>query len=307
VNFSKWLFRGFGAALAFLVLGLGRAQSPSGSPSPIGELVNVGSYRIHLYCAGAGEPAVIITGAGYSFDWSLVQPEVAKFTRVCAYDHSGTTWSDSGPRDTCSLRVSEIHAALQREHILGPYVLVGHSLGALVSRLYAAKYASEVAGMVMVDHATQFVKIGLSQGRSAAPGILPSSRGLPPVAKIRPDPDADFQKLPEPDYQLHLWADAQPRFAQVMKRDLEMVSECSDEVEAATQNKAVPLGDRPLVAVSQPATEGLHEQLLALSSDSKLVVAAGSGHSVMLDRPDVVIEAIREAVDAARNHARLKQ
>ena len=215
---------------------------------------------------------------------------------------------DSGPRDTCSLRVSEIHAALQREHTLGPYVLVGHSLGALVSRLYAAKYASEVAGMVMVDHATQFVKIGLSPGRSAAPGrILPSSRGLPPVAKIRPDPDADFQKLPEPDYQLHLWADAQPRFAQVMKRDLEMVSECSDEVEAATQNKAVPLGDRPLVAVGQPATEGLHEQLLALSSDSKLVAAAGSGHSVMLDRPDVVIEAIREAVDAVRNHARLKQ
>ena len=92
VSFSKWLFGGLGVALAFLALGLGRAQSSSGSPSPIGELVNVGSYRVHLYCAGAGEPAVMTTGAGYSFDWSLVQPEVAKFTRVCAYDHSGTAW-----------------------------------------------------------------------------------------------------------------------------------------------------------------------------------------------------------------------
>jgi pimeloyl-ACP methyl ester carboxylesterase len=174
--------------------------------------------------------------------------------------------------------------------------------------LYAAKYSGEVGGMVIVDHATQLVKIGLGAGRSAAPDILPPSRGLPSLAQIRPIPDADFQKLPQRDYELHLWADAQPRLAQVMKRNQEMVSECSDEVKAAgTQNEAVPLGDRPLVAVSQPATKGLHEQLLTLSSDSKLVVAANSGHSVMVDRPDVVIEAIREVVDAVRNHARLKR
>jgi pimeloyl-ACP methyl ester carboxylesterase len=307
MRFSEWLFGGLVAALAFCAIGLGRAQSSNGNPAPIGELVNIGSYRVHLYCTGAGEPAVIITGAGYSFDWSLVQPEVAKFTRVCAYDNWGTAWSDSGPRDTCSLRVSETRAALQHEHIPGPYVLVGHSLGALVSRLYAAEYAGEVAGMVIVDHATQLEKIGLSPDRSAAPGILPSSRGLAPLAEIRPSPDADFQKLPEPDYQLHLWADAQPRFAQVMKRNLEMVSDCINEVKAATQNEAVPLGARPLVTVSQPATKRLHEQLLMLSSDSEFVLAVNSGHSVMVDRPDVVIEAIREVVNAVRSHARLKR
>ena len=58
-------------------------------PPPIGKLVDVGGYRVHLYCTGSGSPAVVIVGAGFSFNWGLVQPEVAKFTQVCSYDHSG--------------------------------------------------------------------------------------------------------------------------------------------------------------------------------------------------------------------------
>jgi len=120
---------------------------------PLGKLIDVGGYRVHLYCIGSGSPAVVIVGAGYSFDWVLVQPDVSKFTQVCAYDHSGIAWSDPGPTDSCSLRVSEVHSALKNAKISGPFVLVGHSLGALVARLYAAKYADDVAGMVIVDHA----------------------------------------------------------------------------------------------------------------------------------------------------------
>jgi pimeloyl-ACP methyl ester carboxylesterase len=151
MGIPKWLVA---AALVFLILGRGRTQTPDGAPQPLGRMVDVGGYRVHLYCIGSGSPTVVITGAGYSFDWGLVQPEVAKFTRVCAYDHSGVAWSDPGPMDKCSLRVGEIHSALKNANITGPYVLVGHSLGALVSRLYASKYEGEVAGMVIVDHAT---------------------------------------------------------------------------------------------------------------------------------------------------------
>jgi len=104
-------------------------------PPPIGKLVDVGGYRVHLYCTGSGSPTVVIVGAGFSFNWGLVQPEVAKFTQVCSYDHSGIGWSDSGPKDSCSLRVTEVHTALKSEGIKGPYVLVGHSLGGLVARV----------------------------------------------------------------------------------------------------------------------------------------------------------------------------
>ena len=125
-------------AIVMLVLLLrifGAAQTEVGTPPPLGRLVDVGGYRVHLYCVGTGIPTVVITGAGYSFDWGLVQPEVAKFTRVCVYDHSGVAWSDAGPKDTCSLRVGEVHAAITNAKFDGPYLLVGHSLGALVSRL----------------------------------------------------------------------------------------------------------------------------------------------------------------------------
>src|ERR1700693_2359389 len=74
------------------------------SPAPLGQLVDVGGYRVHLYCTGSGSPTVVIIGAGFSFDWGLVQPEVARTTQMCSYDHSGTAWSDDGPTDSCSLR-----------------------------------------------------------------------------------------------------------------------------------------------------------------------------------------------------------
>jgi pimeloyl-ACP methyl ester carboxylesterase len=150
------------------------AQNP---PLPLGKLVDVGGYRVHLYCSRAGSPTVVIVGGGFSFDWGLVQPEVAKFTQVCSYDHSGIGWSDSGPKDSYSLRVSEVHAALKNAGIKGPYVLVGHSLGALVARLYAGRYPDEVVGMVFVDHA---VHLGVT-----FIAILMTIRRLLPLRRLR--------------------------------------------------------------------------------------------------------------------------
>lgn len=102
-------------------------------PTPIGKLVDVGGYRVHLYCVGTGSPTVVILGAGYSFDWGLVQPQIAGITQICAYDHSGSAWSDEGPKDSCALRVQEVHSALKNAGIAGPYVLVGHSIGAVIA------------------------------------------------------------------------------------------------------------------------------------------------------------------------------
>jgi len=311
------------AALVVLILESGRTQAQDGAPQPLGRLVDVGGYRVHLYCVGSGSPTVVITGAGYSFDWSLVQPEVAKFTRVCAYDHSGIAWSDPGPADSCSLRIGEIHAALRTAEIKGPYVLVGHSLGALVSRLYASKRPDEVAGMVIVDHATAglipaggasprpglYVLRERSGAPPAAPDPLsPGAKGAPPrlPPATSPDRNAGFEKLPERDYRLHVWANSLPGLPEVMKKNAETATACAAEVAAATQNQTSPLRDKPFIAVSAPGSSPLHTRLLDLSFNSKQVVAANSDHYVMVDRPDVVIDAIREVVEAAQNHTSLK-
>jgi pimeloyl-ACP methyl ester carboxylesterase len=96
---------------------------------------------VHLYCTGSGSPTVVVVGGGFSFDWGLVQPEVARFTRICTYDPSGTAWSDPAPRDDpktvpgCAKRVAEIHEVLSRASISSPYVITGFSIGGLYGRL----------------------------------------------------------------------------------------------------------------------------------------------------------------------------
>lgn len=245
-------------------------QSSAGAQDhpPIGKLIDVGGYRVHLYCIGSGSPAVVIVGAGYSFDWALVQPDVSKFTQVCAYDHSGIAWSDPGPTASCSLRVSEVHSALNNAKILGPFVLAGHSLGALVARLYAAKYADEVAGMVIVDHAFRGrLVLPPENSPPSSPPPPPPPTGSGNVPTGAPDPNRGFEKLPAVDYQLHMWANSLPGFSKTMQRNVQMAPECSSDVEEASRNKAVPFSDKPLIVLRTAASilgyEDLQKSLLA--------------------------------------------
>jgi hypothetical protein len=132
---TKLFFHSLTLQLLVAVPNVALTQTAGGTqqtPPPIGKLVDVGGYRVHLYCVGTGNLTVVNLGAGYSFDWGLVQPKIAAITQVCAYDHSGSAWSDKSPKDSCALRVQEVHAALKNAGIAGPYVLVGHSLGGVV-------------------------------------------------------------------------------------------------------------------------------------------------------------------------------
>jgi pimeloyl-ACP methyl ester carboxylesterase len=119
-----------------------------------GHLVQVGSIRMNIDCSGQGSPTVILesSSGGPSVDWLRVQPEVAKFSRVCSYDRAGYGWSDSGPKPRSSLQIArELEQLLRAAGERSPYVLVGHSMGGYNIRVYTSQYPSEVAGMVFVD------------------------------------------------------------------------------------------------------------------------------------------------------------
>ena len=279
------------------------------TPQPLGKLVDVGGYRVHLYCTGSGSPAVVIVGAGFSFNWGLVQPEVAKFTQVCSYDHSGIGWSDSGPKDSCSLRVSEVHTALKNTGIKGPYVLVGHSLGGLVARVYAGQYPDEVAGIVFVDHALLMLSgppSGDAKALPPTPPPMPSSPSGGSVA-IGMEGDPNFSKLSARDRELHLWALAQPRNQKALQANHEIIPGCTAAADAVSKEHPHPLGDKPLVDVDTNDSAGatLQNELLSLSRNSKEMTADNSGHFVIIDRPDVVTDAIRRVVQSVRDHAKL--
>jgi len=261
------------------------------TPPPLGELVDVGGYKVHFYCTGQGSPTVMITGAGFSFDWGLVQPEVAKFTRVCTYDVAGTAWSDAGPPPTCAVRVKEIHSLLQKSE--GAYVLVGLSIGALVARLYADQYPKAVAGMVIVDHAF------LDPERKSAPPAVDENGVTRPVLIFQTPIDATvedishFEKLPERNRQMHRWAMS----LNPLRPTVEVARECAAQVKPS-------LGTMPLAVIStgnqDAAYKRLQQELLKLSPNSRQHMATGSMHAVEIDQPEVVIEAIREIADKVR-------
>jgi pimeloyl-ACP methyl ester carboxylesterase len=123
-----------------------------------GRLIEIGAgqggCRLHLHQQGAGAPAVVLESgiAGSSLSWSLVQPKIAEFTRVCSYDRAGLGWSDpcTEPR-TVPRMVSELATLLERANVPPPYILVGHSFGGLLIRAYAHLRPQEVAGLVFVD------------------------------------------------------------------------------------------------------------------------------------------------------------
>src|SRR5207248_6813555 len=92
-------------------------------------------------------------GSGdFSFIWSLVQPSVARFTRICTYDRAGSAWSEPGPNPRTFQQITtELHTALRNAKIKAPYVLVGQSYGGFPARAFARYYPKEVVGMVLVD------------------------------------------------------------------------------------------------------------------------------------------------------------
>jgi pimeloyl-ACP methyl ester carboxylesterase len=119
-----------------------------------GRRVAAGGHRLRLRVLGAGSPTVVLESHGMAplEAWAKVQPQVAAFSRVVAYDHAGYWGSRSGPRPRDARRiVEELHTALGKAGIAPPYVLVGHSFGGPYVRVFAAHYPRAVAGLVLVD------------------------------------------------------------------------------------------------------------------------------------------------------------
>jgi pimeloyl-ACP methyl ester carboxylesterase len=272
---------------------------------------------------------------GSSISWSLIQPEVARLTRACSYDRAGFGWSEAGPMPRTAGRVAdELRVLLDRGGVPPPFVLVGHSFGGLVMRIFAARHRSEVAGLVLVDPAhpedwvrpagKEQVKIdrGLRLCRSGATaarfgaarfvnglvtiGLFGVARGLARVVSrgrlSREDEGilAPLWKLP-PEARKPLrqfWT--QEQFFAALASQIASISTSAAE----TLEVAGSYGDLPLVTISStdPGDYRLRQQdaLARLSRRGRHLVASNSGHWIPLDQPQVVIDAIREVLADAK-------
>jgi pimeloyl-ACP methyl ester carboxylesterase len=300
---------------------------------PPGQIVDVGGYRLHINCQGEGRPTVVIDAAAgdFSAGWAEVQREVARFTRVCAYDRAGLGWSERSPNPpTARHAVEDLHSLLSRADIEGPYVLVGHSLGGLYARLYAHEYPADVAGMILVDasHEEQFLRFPEAYRQASEKSVQQIVMGLRVpqllnsigVLALSPDdyPDQFLPPLPESavePYKAVIVSDT--RYFETLIGEYASLEESMAQVRAA---QIASLGDIPLVVLTRglptdPAAVGmpaevveqadavwdeLQVELAALSSNGEQVIAQQCGHYVHLDQPELVIDAIRTVVEAAR-------
>jgi pimeloyl-ACP methyl ester carboxylesterase len=309
-----------------------------------GRLVDVGGFRLHLHISssgsgsgsGSGSPAVVMDAAlaGSSISWSLIQPEVSRLTRACSYDRAGFGWSDAGPMPRTAGRIAdELRVLLDRGGVSPPFVLVGHSFGGLVMRIFAARYRNDVSGLVLVDPAhpedwvtpapKEQIKIdrGIRLCRSGAMaarfgaarlvsalvtlGLFGVARGLATIVSrgglSREDEGvlAPFWKLP-PETRKPLrkfWT--QEKFFAALGSQIASISTSAAETLAAS---AGGYGDLPLVTISStnPGDYRLRQQeaLARLSHRGRHVVASNSSHWIPLDQPQVVIDAILEVLNA---------
>jgi pimeloyl-ACP methyl ester carboxylesterase len=120
--------------------------------------IAVGGHQLRMHISGQGNPAVVFEGGGSGGAgapleaWVLVQPAVSKFARTVSYDRAGIGWSAPGPKPRDARQVArELHTALLNAHVAPPYILVGHSFGGPLNRVFAGMYPDEVVGMVLVD------------------------------------------------------------------------------------------------------------------------------------------------------------
>jgi pimeloyl-ACP methyl ester carboxylesterase len=268
---------------------------------PPGHLVDIGGYRLHLWCTGDGAPAVILdTGLGGSTpDWGFVQPDVARFTRVCSYDRAGMGYSDPGPSPRTARRIaSELAELLARSGIGGPVVLVGASIAGFDVRLFASDHPDRAAGLVLVDasHEDQAHEVprmarlvpllstigvlrllGISFGQRVE-SLAPSVRQFARATSFRA---AGYQAAAD---------------------EIIHIRESASEVRSSRRKLTIPV---LVVTGGQGADENwrqLQRDQASLSERGCLVIAQQSGHVVSVDQPDVVVNAIRTVVETARGH-----
>ena len=318
-----WIVRGLLAIVvlivALLALGYGYEAVAESNDSraypPPGQMIDVGGYRLHLYCTGEGSPTVILDALqpGTVSNWVWIQPEIAKSTRVCAYDRAGLGWSELGPepRDA-QQNTRELETLLQNAGITGPYVLVGHSLGGLYTRVFAGQHPDEVQGMVLIDssHPDGWQREGIPEGVGMnkdmlAMGPTAARFGMMRFVSFFPiDPDLPAQQQGE----LRAFYQT-PKFAEISRQ-----VDAAFPAILAQGREVTTLGDIPLVVVTRGDVDAADEshalarelqiELSQLSSNSSYRVVEGATHTSLVNNPDhaqSVITAIHDVLESIRS------
>ena len=281
---------------------------------PPGKMIAIDGNRMHINAAGTGSPTVILeAGLGaMSSGWGWIQPEIEKFTRAVSYDRAGLGWSDADPAHPSALLIARrLHRLLQASGITGPFVLVGHSMGGLLVRVFANLYPEEVAGMVLVDasHPDQHKRHPaiwrhMHSGFTMLKKIPLLTRfGYVRLVRLFHSQAAGLPARQRSESEIFLSSHRHLRAT--LNESLAWNTLCA-EVRCSRG-----LGIKPLAVVSAgkdvlPGAADLQVELAALATTSTHRVVDGATHVTLVTHRDhamSVVEAIRQVVEQARKPA----
>jgi pimeloyl-ACP methyl ester carboxylesterase len=283
---------------------------------PPGRLVDVGGYHMHIHCIGQGNPTVVLTsGAGsFSAEWSVVQPQLAQTTRVCAVDRAGLGWSEPGPAPRTPVRIAdELYTLLGHAGEPGPYVLVAHSAGGKHARLFAQRHLQDTAGIVLIDPRSEYIEDHMTAAeadaeRTGQQGFYRMVAGMRSVGLIRltwaplwPSMLPVTAKLPY---------DVRGTLGVLQSRPGHIATTQAENASAAVDNdqlRGAALGDIPLVVLGagtsvehKPHWRESLEYQAGLSTNSRLAIIPSSDHSIHWEAPALVVSTVHDVVEAAR-------
>jgi pimeloyl-ACP methyl ester carboxylesterase len=303
----RWTKRIFVVPGGFLVIAtlscatfqwLATRQDLAATPPP-GQLVDIGGYRLHLWCTGDGAPAVILDAGlgGTSAGWGFVQPDVARFTRVCSYDRAGMGYSDSGPSPRTARRIAkELAELLAGSGIAGPVVLVGESIAGFNARMFASDHPEHAAGLVLVDASHE-------DDAHEVPGIARFVPLLSTIGVFRLLGVSFGQPIESLAPPVRRYARATMFRAsgyQAAADEIIHIRETISEVKGSRRRLTIPV---LVVTGAGGADENwrrLQQDQASLSERGCLITAQQSGHVVAIDQPQVVVDAIRTVVEIVR-------
>ncbi len=286
-----------------------------------GEMIDVGTHKMHINCIGEGSPSVIIDSGigGFSLEWIRIQNNLAEDVRICSYDRAGYGWSEPGPKPRTTAQISfELKKLLTEANIPGPYLMVGHSFGGYNIRYFANLFPDEVAGMVFVDasHPEQFNTEEFKRVRKEAETKQFKRKNSFSVRTIRPVIANNFPaENKRTAYMLML----------TLKSKMTLIDELDNmEFSAQELNRHEELGNYhfPVVVITRgkrvwPHTDmgdrreqqwlWLQSDLNNISSQSYHFIARNSGHIVHLDEPELVSTNIMFALERARTYQKQRE
>jgi pimeloyl-ACP methyl ester carboxylesterase len=285
---------------------------------PPGNLIDVGGFKMHIYCMGEGDPTVVLEAmsGGTSAHWGWIQPEVAKEAKVCVYDRAGFGWSEPDPEPQSLARtVRNLHTLLVNANINKPYILVGHSVGGVYIRQFAADYPDEVIGMVLMDEAVPQQFERYPEMFKEGDDYLRTSTVFPALARLGVfhlyfslGGKMGFADLPEPQKSEVKAFWSSPEYFVAQRAEIAAGRELWGQA-----LKLGKLGDLPLMIISRGLGldddwPNYQDDLATLSTNSGHITLAGANHVALVFNPDYarkVSDAILQVVDSLRTGKRL--